>query len=518
MANSRQQHYRTLAWLILVVGLAVRVWLSSRFLLVPDEANYWQWSRYLALGYQDHPPLIAWTIRLATTLFGQNELAVRLPANLGLALAAGYMILLAARIFSWRTAVHLSLSFQGVLLFNGAALIATPDSMLLPCWAGASYHAWLALRQNQPGQWLLTGAWFGLGLLGKYTMLLFPGSLLLCILLIKPYRRRLAQPAPWLGLLLGFVLFTPVLLWNAGHEWATFRHVLYMGGVNAGGFFKLRYIDDFLGAQVALLSPLVLILILAAWLGRLPGRALDKADLDFLRWTSLPVATLFLLLSLHSRVYGNWPAPGYLTALVLIAGLCAPRLDDDKTGRLWTGTLVLAYLISLTVLAQAVRPVLPLPVHLDRTARETAGWDTLGKMVAEAVAAIPNPDNPFVFAMNYQYASELAFYVPGQPRTVSLNRFTRPNVYDYWFEDAMLKGRDGIGVIDDPALLPYIRFMFKRAIIIGTVEIHRDYPLLGRQLVTTHYLVRARGFREGQRWHPLQPDDIRATRTQTGQD
>ena len=84
-------------WLLLFVALALRLIVSGQFLLVPDETNYWQWSRYLALGYHDHPPMIAWTIRLATSLFGQHEWAVRLPTVLGLTVTSLYLSLLAAR-------------------------------------------------------------------------------------------------------------------------------------------------------------------------------------------------------------------------------------------------------------------------------------------------------------------------------------------------------------------------------------------------------------------------------------
>lgn len=517
MNFSTETQAQKAAWSVLFLGLVARIAISGQFLLVPDETNYWQWSRYLALGYQDHPPMIAWTIGLATKLLGQNELAVRLPANLGIALAGGYTLLLAARLFSWRTAFHVSLLFQGILLFNGAALIATPDSMLLPCWAGACYHAARALKDNGRRQWLATGCWFGLGLLSKYTILLFLPSLLLCTFFSKPYRRRLLQPAPWLGLLLGFAIFTPVLVWNANHEWATFRHVLYMGGIDSSSFFTLRYFIDFLGEQLALLSPVVFFLILAAWLGRTPGQDPDDPDQSFLLWTSLTTFVVFFALSFHSRVYGNWPAPGYLTGIVLIAGLHAPgSAAKTASGRLWKPALLVAYLFTLPVLVQVVTPVLPLPVKLDRTARETVGWDQLGRSVAEVKAAMPARGDPFIFGISYQFASELAFYVPGQPRTVSLNRWTRPNVYDYWFNDAMLKGRDGVGVIDDPGLLMLLQVMFDRVEMARTVPVYRDYPLLGRQLVATYYLVRAYGFKEGQRWQPLQADDIRATKTQMG--
>src|ERR1700691_2666923 len=58
--------------------------------LCADEAEYWAWSRHLDWSYYSRGPLIAWLIRLSTTLMGGLSvkltgslmLAVRLPAVL----------------------------------------------------------------------------------------------------------------------------------------------------------------------------------------------------------------------------------------------------------------------------------------------------------------------------------------------------------------------------------------------------------------------------------------------------
>src|SRR3977135_3430738 len=47
-----------------------------------DEAYYWMWSKHLAGGYYDHPPLVALVIRLGTMIAGDTELGVRLVAVL----------------------------------------------------------------------------------------------------------------------------------------------------------------------------------------------------------------------------------------------------------------------------------------------------------------------------------------------------------------------------------------------------------------------------------------------------
>jgi undecaprenyl-diphosphatase len=507
---------RTLTWLLLLLALGLRLAVSGQFLLAPDEANYWQWSRHPALGYHDHPPMIAWTIGLATTLFGHTEWAVRLPTVLGLTVASGFLCLLAARWFSWRVALHTGLVSQLLLLTNGSALIATPDGLLLPCWAAACYHGAQAVETDKRGHWLATGLWFGFGLLSKYTMLLFPASLCLTVLVSAKYRQRLLAPWPWLGLLIGLLLFTPVLVWNAQHDWATFRHVLYQGGAGSRTFFTLRFVGDYFASQAALLTPVVFLLILAAWFHPGLWRRLKNGRAAMLVGLSLPGFLVFLLLSLHVRIYGNWPAPVYLPALVLVAALFSSRSGDDRLPGVWKAALITAAAITLPVIVQVVYPVLPLPLRIDRTARECAGWDELGAKVGAAAAVMERPGRTFLFGLRYQYASELAFYTPGRPRTVSINRWTRPNVYDYWFEDHQLLGWDGVGILEDPATAAAVSTLFARSLPVEKITLHRDSPWFGHQAVQTLYLFRGFGFRGGLRWQPVDDGDIRAGRGQIG--
>ncbi len=45
MSVSREWNSLKAAWVILLLFLAVRVFLSGQFLLTPEEANYWQASQ-----------------------------------------------------------------------------------------------------------------------------------------------------------------------------------------------------------------------------------------------------------------------------------------------------------------------------------------------------------------------------------------------------------------------------------------------------------------------------------------
>jgi len=514
MSSTKEWNCLGATWLVLALALVIRLVVSGQFLLTPDETNYWQWSRYLDIGYYDHPPMIAWTIRLATTLFGQNEFAVRLPTVLGITVASAYLSMLAARWFSCRCAFHVALISQVILLLNGSALIATPDGVLLPCWAAACYHAAQALERDRFGQWLLTGIWFGLGLLSKYTMLLFLPSLFFCMFFTRMYRKRLFTYKPWLGLIIGFIVFTPVVIWNSRHNWVTFRHVLFQGGVDNSTFFTLRYIGDFFGSQAALISPVILLFIFVGWINGWTSKRLRPGDGPFLIWMSLTGFVVFTLLGFHVRIYGNWPAPAYLTGLVLIAALYSPGQGGitAQHHRLWKFGIGIAFITSAAILIQLLYPVLPVKAELDRTARETVGWDELATSVDSVVKEMKEPDNTFIFGLRYQFASELAFYMPGQPYTVSINRWSRPNVYDFWFDDSMVVGKDAVGIIEDKNVAILLSQVFERVDPAEEIPIYRESPWFGRELVHTLYLVRCYGFKGGLRWQPKNQHDIRAVR------
>ena len=54
-----------LAVLVMVTVLTLlRLWLCGILELLPEETYYWTYSKHPALGYFDHPPMVAWVIGL----------------------------------------------------------------------------------------------------------------------------------------------------------------------------------------------------------------------------------------------------------------------------------------------------------------------------------------------------------------------------------------------------------------------------------------------------------------------
>ena len=57
-------------WLIILALVGLRLIAGAVTPITFDEAYYWMWSKHLAGGYYDHPPMVAVVIRLGTLIAG----------------------------------------------------------------------------------------------------------------------------------------------------------------------------------------------------------------------------------------------------------------------------------------------------------------------------------------------------------------------------------------------------------------------------------------------------------------
>ena len=129
-------------WRVFVVGLIgyaffLRVIFSAQIELLPEEAYYWNYSRHLDIGYLDHPPMVAWLIRLGTDLFGNNEFGVRFGALGCGAVTAFFAYRLARNLFGEETALIALAMSQVLPFFFLSGMLMTPDAPLTAAWAAS---------------------------------------------------------------------------------------------------------------------------------------------------------------------------------------------------------------------------------------------------------------------------------------------------------------------------------------------------------------------------------------------
>ena len=332
-------------WTLALIGALLVFRLSALFIsplgLHGDEAQYWAWSKNLDWGYFTKPPLIAWVIWSTTSVFGDAEWAVRLSSPLLHSVTAFVIYRTArfafdARTGFWAAAVYLLMP----ALWLSSGIVST-DVPLLLCWAMA-LNAWLHLRENV--SWpraLQLGAAIGFGLLAKYAMLFFLPALIAAMIFDPATRKGLANIKGAAAGLLTLAIFTPNILWNAAHEFATVSHTA--DNANLGKDFPFHPMEllSFIGDQFGVFGPIIfglyLLALLAAMRGKLSGPA---------KWIAFFGISPLLIISLEallSRANANWAVTSYIAGAILTAhfGLTyGPRAVKWLKGGIWVQTAI----------------------------------------------------------------------------------------------------------------------------------------------------------------------------------
>lgn len=453
--------------LLLLLGalahLAYLVW-DCPLDLSGDEAHYWDWSRRLDLSYYSKGPLVAYIIALGRALLGtwsrglvgSEMLAVRTPAIV-LSIVTG----LGLYVLAMQTLRRPPLACAAVALtftmpiFAVGAVLMTIDAPLACAYVWTLVLCTHGLQGARLWPWLLAGVCIALGILAKYTMLLVFPPVGLALLSQAAYRPQLRRPGPYLAMLIGSLGFVPILVWNAQHDWVSFRHVAGQAGMAGRPVFDPGGVGNLLGGQLGVVGPLwfcaLVWAVISLWRRPTP-QAREAHDTDALRLLLYATVTpwlVFLGFSVITKVQPNWPLPALLPGtVVLVAWLARRRHVAPRATRAFVLLSVVLGGLSVVVLHRT-EWIIPLlgrvagppsalnltPVaKLDPTAR-LRGWSALGAAVGRHLTAEQAAGNkPFIVTDDYQVASQVAFYCPGQPRTYCLQAVLgdRPSQYDIW--------------------------------------------------------------------------------------
>lgn len=420
-----------LAIAVAVAAGLIRLTIAALTPLFPDETYYWEWSRRLDAGYFDHPPVIAWLIRAGTLLAGHTPFGVRLgPVAAGV---AGTLLVcaMARHLAGGRAALTASIVFAVMPLSAAGLVLATPDAPLLACIAGAVYALVRAIEAplrsgRSVAWWCVSGIALGLAVSSKYTAVLLPLGALVALLSRQQLRERLKDPGPYMATLVAVAVFSPVLLWNARHDWISFTFQLRHGLAGAAGSIIARELD-LIGGQVGLVSPILFVMCAIATARSLRApRAPTHVPLAVI---AIAIFGFFVYSATRRRVEANWPALAYVPAVALLVA----QARTVRWERWLLAGIALSGALTLVTYVNAFVPILPVPARRDPAAR-ASGWDDLAAAV-NRVYSVRRPISSYrtlVGADRYQEASELAFHLPDQPETFALNLSGRPNQYDLW--------------------------------------------------------------------------------------
>ena len=456
------RHDPPVIWMILALAavFAWRILFTHSVNLIPDECSYWAWSRRLDWSYFDNSGMVAYLIRLSTSIFNESTpFTVRLPFLVLSGLTTFFIYRVGTLLFEGRSKALLSavaLNLTPVALLGGSAAIH--DNVLLFFWVLTLWAATRFLTSGN-GRWFyVIGASVGLAIQSKYTGVLAVPVLFIFLLWNRQYRAWLLRKEPWLGVAVALAFTLPIIWWNFRHDWASFYHILFIG---SGAESLSKRITDGLGyhlAQFLLISPLIYFALLVGS-GSSVVKNIFKPDPReaLLLCFGLPLA-IFGVEAFRGHVEANWAFMGYASIVILAVHTVSEKLEQGG-GAVWRWfnrrfmkwAVILAVAPALVVIIHAWLGILPAGIEKliakeDRVIWETRGWEGLGKHLAGLVKP-----NDVIAADSYQLCALLEFNVPGQPQVRYLAPWKRPTQFDVWepsFDN--LKGRDVIFVSPSP--------------------------------------------------------------------
>jgi 4-amino-4-deoxy-L-arabinose transferase-like glycosyltransferase len=391
--------------------LVFRVALAATSNLAEDEAYYWLWSTHLAAGYYDHPPMIAYWIRAGTSLFGQTAFGVRFAGLI--ATAAGSYLLYRTSLSLFRNeaaALTALIWLNATLLFNAAAIVATPDTPLA-FFTTLTLFALAKLMETGRGSWwYAAGAALGLAFLSKYTAVLLLPGVFLWMIALPEGRRWFTRPEPYLGALIALLAVSPVFYWNYVHDWVSFAKQAGHG-VKDKPTSAIWSVAELAGGQAGLATPIIFAFclfgsfyaLLRGWRRRQPRWLLLGA-------MSAPVFAFFFIHAAGQKIQANWPGLVYPAAiLAAVQSFFALAKERElspwvRIGFRFAPPVGMAF--TLAAFLQLGLGAFPIEAKKDPTSR-LKGWAKLG---ADIEALERGQGAVSTLTDRYAMTGELAFY------------------------------------------------------------------------------------------------------------
>ncbi|MEQ1746762.1 MAG: glycosyltransferase family 39 protein [Saprospiraceae bacterium] len=428
------------------------LYLNGQWSFHRDELLYLALGRHLAWGYASVPAGIGFWAWFADAVLGGSVEAVRLIATL-----VGTATVLLTGLMAKEMLPNQPGAGKFAMLIVGLAGLTCgaylrPCMLFMPVVFDVFYWAllcWLFLKyiNTQKSGWLLGfGAAAGLGLLNKYSVLIFLFAMLPGLLQARN-RRIFFDRKFYLGVALALLILAPNIAWQAEHRFPVFRHI----GQLAESQFAHVTIGSFLGDQARFFLAALPVWLCGLWFLLFAKTAAPWRVFGWMYLAMLAVLLLFSAKSYYSL--GAYP--------VLIAGGAAflERATAEKYR--WLRVATPAFMLAMGALtlpaalplfppqqeAHFVKKLTELPgldgilrwedgrnYALPQDFADMIGWQEIGENAGKAWQALPNKSKSAIYADSYGQAGAVGVFGKklGVPDVLSFS-----DNYRYWLPDSL---------------------------------------------------------------------------------
>jgi 4-amino-4-deoxy-L-arabinose transferase-like glycosyltransferase len=425
MRNMLRSFKQTANWSLLLLA-ATRLLLPfithRDFGFHRDEFLYLAMGDHLGWGYLEVPPFIAFLSSILSVFSMPPLELIRFIPALGGAVTAVLTGLITRKlgggVFAQNIAVLAYLLSLVFLRINNLYQPVTFDIMFFVL----SFFLFInILEEPKPKYWILLGITLGIGLLNKYTMLLFPLGAAVGVFL-SPHRILVKDKWLWIAMAITLLIWLPNLLWQQQQGWPFFEHMRALSA------YQFANMNPFIFTIVQFLMN-----IHAVWLWIL-GLVFFLFSSKAGQWRPLGwifVSLFIILLMLSGKPY-------YLVAvypMLFAGGACVLERFRAKKQRRWVLPLSVALILAGSIpMIPAGIPVFSVEgmvdyfrkigitealrwedgeIHaLPQDYADMLGWEEMVQAVAKTWHSLPDSERSdcALFTSNYGQAGAIDYY------------------------------------------------------------------------------------------------------------
>jgi hypothetical protein len=344
--------------LIVFINLIIKVIPAGILELGNDEVYYWTYALFPDWSHFDHPPMVGLTIQLfSLNLRFQSEIFMRLGSLVLSSTSVILLFYLVKKIYSQRAAFISILLFTSSFYFNIiSGLFILPDTPQTFFILLALYFGLPAITVKNPSKVnnyhvLLFGLFAGLAFLSKYhSLFLWFGFSLYVVVNNRVWLRK---PAFYLSILITLIVMTPVFYWNLHNNFVSFsfhgsRVDLLHSHINLNAFLQFNI------GQILYQNPVLFVVFILALVALFREKRDKIKDVNILMvYLSLPMITVFIVLSLFRNTLPHWTGPVFICLIILgsewLSGLYENHRKTVFNTILITNVLFILVLIAGTI-------------------------------------------------------------------------------------------------------------------------------------------------------------------------
>lgn len=400
-----------------------------------DELYFLACADHLAWGYPDHAPLSIFLAWFSRAIFGDSLYAIHLLPTLAGALKIILTGLIVREFGGRHVAMFLAcLCVLVAPVYMGIDLLMSMNAYEPIFWMGCVLCYIWAVKREDPRYWLMFGAFAGLGLMNKHSMVFFGIGIVVGLLLTQD-RKEFAGKYIWFGGALAFLIFLPNLIWQYQNDWPTLE---LLRNVQETGKNVVLAPHEFLWQQVFILLPLTA----PVWLAGIWYLLFDREGKRFRTLGIAYLVTLVLMIVLKAKNYYLVPIyPALFAAGGVFWERVAARFRAGKPAVVAYAAIVF---VGGSIFLPVAAPILPvekfiayqyalgisppktevghsglLPQHFG----DRFGWEEMAAKTAEVYYSLSpeERERAAIYASNYGEAGAIDHFGPkyGLPKTIS---------------------------------------------------------------------------------------------------